>query len=200
MKDLLATTYDGTEFDPYGTKGTPETRHQYRYVGIDRTSECSVLCIRPNVPVALRGVHWFAPASGPFNTAVAMYANVTAMPAYLDTPTAVTTDSLYWNNRLVAGLADPQFFESYEPIQGYRLNTMAQGYQMLHETDAKLMALAKEGTVSLDAMDDAAVQAELAAANQALADSVQAQTRSLLGTVLDQRTVAMKNAFNMNDH
>ena len=127
VKDLLATTYDGTEFDPYGTKGTPETRHQYRYVGIDRTSECSVLCIRPNVPVALRGVHWFAPASGPFNTAVAMYANVTTMPAYLDTPTAVTTDSLYWNNRLVAGLADPQFFESYEPIQGYRLNTMAQG-------------------------------------------------------------------------
>ncbi len=200
VKDLLATTYDGTEYDPYGTKGTPETRHQYRYVGIDRTSECSVLCIRPNVPVALRSVHWFAPASGPFNTAVAMYANVTTMPAYLDTPTAVTTDSLYWNNRLVAGLADPQFFESYEPIQGYRLNTMAQGYQMLHETDAKLMALAKEGTVSLDAMDDAAVQAELAAANQALADSVQAQTRSLLGTVLDQRTVAMKNAFNMNDH
>lgn len=200
VKDLLATTYDGTEYDPYGTKGTPETRHQYRYVGIDRTSECSVLCIRPNVPVALRGVHWFAPASGPFNTAVAMYANVTTMPAYLDTPTAVTTDSLYWNNRLVAGLADPQFFESYEPIQGYRLNTMAQGYQMLHETDAKLMALAKEGTMSLDAMDDAAVQAELAAANQALADSVQAQTRSLLGTVLDQRTVAMKNAFNMNDH
>ena len=200
VKDLLATTYDGTEYDPYGTKGTPETRHQYRYVGIDRTSECSVLCIRPNVPVALRGVHWFAPASGPFNTAVAMYANVTTMPAYLDTPTAVTTDSLYWNNRLVAGLADPQFFESYEPIQGYRLNTMAQGYQMLHETDAKLMALAKEGTVSLDAMDDAAVQAELAAANQALADSVQAQTRSLLGTVLAQRTVGMKNAFNMNDH
>ncbi len=101
---------------------------------------------------------------------------------------------------LVAGLADPQFFESYEPIQGYRLNTMAQGYQMLHETDAKLMALAKEGTMNLDAMDDAAVQAELAAANQALADSVQAQTRSLLGTVLDQRTVTMKNAFNMNDH
>ena len=25
VKDLLATTYDGTEYDPYGTKGTPET-------------------------------------------------------------------------------------------------------------------------------------------------------------------------------
>ncbi len=113
------------------------------------------------------------------------------MPAYLDTPTSVTTDSLYWNNRLVAGLADPQFFESYEAIQGYRLNTMAQGYQMLHETDAKLMALAKEGKVNLEDMDDA---------NQALVDSVQAQTHDLLGTVLDQRTVTMKNAFNMNDH
>ena len=123
-----------------------------------------------------------------------------AMPAHLDTPTSVTTDSLYWNNRLVAGLADPQFFESYEAIQGYRLNTMAQGYQMLHETDAKLMALAKEGKVNLEDMDDATVQKELAAANQALVDSVQAQTHDLLGTVLDQRTVTMKNAFNMNDH
>ena len=141
VKDLLATTYDGTEYDPYGTKGTPETRHQYRYVGIDRTSECSILCIRPNAPKALRGVHWFAPASGPFNTAVALYANVKELPAYLDTPTEVTTDSLYWNNRLVAGLSDPQFFESYEAIQGYRLNTMAQGYQSLHETDAALEKL-----------------------------------------------------------
>ena len=200
VKDWLSTTYDGTEYDCYGTKGTPESRHQYRFIGIDRTSECSVLCIRPNAPKALRGVHWFAPASGPFNTAVAMYANVKEMPSFLDTPTAVTTDSLYWNNRLVAGLSDPQFFESYEAIQAYRLNTMAQGYQSLHETDAKLMQLAKDGKANLDDMDDACVLAELAKANQALSDTVQAQTQALLGTVLDQRTVEMKNAFNMNDH
>ncbi len=41
---------------------------------------------------------------------------------------------------------------------------------------------------------------QLADANQALMDKIQAQTQDLLGTVLDQRTVAMKNAFNMNDH
>ena len=41
---------------------------------------------------------------------------------------------------------------------------------------------------------------ELADANQALMDKIQAQTKDLLGSVLDQRTVAMKNAFNMNDH
>lgn len=200
MKDLLATTYDGTEYDPYGTKGTPATRHQYRYVGIDRTSECSILCIRKNAPAAVRGVHWFAPASGPFNTAVALYANVKELPAYLDTPTEVTTDSLYWNNRLVAGLADPQFFESYEAIQGYRLNTMAQGYQSLHETDALVAKLAAEGKADPENMDDPAIMEALTAANQTLVDSVQTQTRALLGTVLDQRTVTMKNAFNMNDH
>ena len=112
----------------------------------------------------------------------------------------MTTDSLYWDNRLVAGLADPQFFESYEAIQGYRLNTMAQGYQSLHETDAKLIQMAKEGKANLDDMDDAAVLAELASANEALIAKVQPQTRALLGAVLDQRTVTMKNAFNMNDH
>ena len=200
VKDLLATTYDGTEHDPYGTKGTPETRHQYRYVGIDRTSELSVLCIRGRHPKALQGVHWFAPASGPFNTAVAVYANVEKTPAYLDTPAQVTTDSLYWNNRLVAGLSDPQFFESYESIQAYRLNTVAQGYQSLRETDAKLQNLAQEGKVDLDSTDDPEVHRLLEEANQALSDKVQAQTRELLGTVLDQRTVGMKNSFNMNDH
>ena len=49
-------------------------------------------------------------------------------------------------------------------------------------------------------MDDAAVLAELASANEALIAKVQPQTRALLGAVLDQRTVTMKNAFNMNDH
>ena len=49
-------------------------------------------------------------------------------------------------------------------------------------------------------MDDPTVIAELERANQTLVDSVQTQTRALLGTVLDQRTVTMKNAFNMNDH
>ena len=49
-------------------------------------------------------------------------------------------------------------------------------------------------------MDDPTVIAELERANQALVDSVQTQTRALLGTVLDQRTVTMKNAINMNDH
>ena len=66
----------------------------------------------------------------------------------------MTTDSLYWNNRLLAGLSDPQFFESYEAIQGYRLNTMAQGYQSLRETDAALEKLAAEGKANLDDMDD----------------------------------------------
>ena len=101
-----------------------------------------------------------------------------ALPPCLVTSTEVTTDSLYWNNRLVAGLSDPQFFESYEAIQGYRLNTMAQGYQSLHETDAALEKLAAEGKANLDDMDDPAVIAELEHANQALVDSVDADPRS----------------------
>lgn len=200
VKDLLATTYDGTEFDCYGTKGTEQTRHQYRYIGIDRTSECSVLCIRPNVPKALQGVHWFAPASGPYTTACAMYSNVTKMPDYLDTPKSVTTDSLYWTSRLVAGLGDPQFFESYETIHAYQLNTIAQGYQSLHETDKKLIAMAKDGKADLDDMDDQSVQKVLEEANQALIDLIKPQALACLGEVLDQRTIEQKNSFNMNDH
>ena len=64
----------------------------------------------------------------------------------------------------------------------------------------EITTLAAEGKANLDDMDDPTVIAELERANQALVDSVQTQTRALLGTVLDQRTVTMKNAFNMNDH
>ena len=121
------------------------------------------------------------------------------LPAYLDTPTEVTTDSLYWNNRLVAGLADPQFFESYEPSRlppehhGPRLPVAARDRRAGCEAR-------RRGQGEPDDMDDPTVIAELERANQALVDSVQTQTRALLGTVLDQRTVTMKNAFNMNDH
>ena len=78
--------------------------------------------------------------------------------------------------------------------------TSALDPEMVGEVLDVMKKLAAEGKANLDDMDDPTVIAELERANQALVDSVQTQTRALLGTVLDQRTVTMKNAFNMNDH
>lgn len=196
VKNILSSTYDGTEFDPYGFTGTEETRSRYRPIGINRTCECSILQIRPYAPKALRGVQWVAFGSGPFNTSIAMYSNVHGVPDYLNTRLRVNTDDFYWTNRLVAALADHDYFANMEPISGYQQATLADGYASLRETDA---AVAKSGA-NTDDMNDQAVIDALEKANQELVDKVKAGNDKLLGEVLFQRSLVMKNAFGASDH
>lgn len=192
VKNLLSSTYEGTEYNPYGRQGTDESRRRFRDIGINRTCECSILQIRPYAPKAAQGVQWVAFGSGPFNTSIAMYSNVDSIPAYLDTPMKVSTDSFYWTNRLVAGLADPEYFDNMESISAYQQSTLAEGYQSLRETDA---------TIAADAsMDDPAVHKALEAANEALVTKVQKANDDLLGSVLFVRSLNMKNAFGASDH
>lgn len=200
VKNLLSSTYDGTIYDPYGLQGTAESRSRFREIGINRTSECSILQIRPYAPKAARGVQWVAFGSGPFNTAIALFSNVRKVPAYLDTPMRVTTDSFYWTDRLVAGLADPEFFDNMEAISGYQQQTLADGYASLSSTDAALARLASEKGANLDDMDDSTVIDALEAANQQLTDKVKAGNDALLSSVLFTRSLKMKNAFGASDH
>ena len=115
-----------TIYDPYGLQGTDESRNRFRDIGINRTCECCILQVRPYAPAACRSVQWTAFGSGPFNTAIALYANVKAVPAYLDTPEKVRTDSFYWTNRLVAALADPEYEPLWETDQTWRNPVSAQ--------------------------------------------------------------------------
>ena len=200
VKNVLSSTYDGTIYDPYGLQGTDESRNRFRDIGINRTCECCILQVRPYAPAACRSVQWTAFGSGPFNTAIALYANVKAVPAYLDTPEKVRTDSFYWTNRLVAALADPEYFENFEALSSYQQQTLAAGYASLRETDAALEQLAKEGKADLSAMDDAAAIKVMEEANQALCDLVQEANDDLLATTLFNRSLAMRNAFGSNDH
>lgn len=197
VKNILSSTYDGTVYDPYGLQGTAESRHRFRDIGINRTCECSVLQIRPNAPAAARGVQWVAFGSGPFNTAIAMFANVRKVPAYLATdPDAVTTDSFYWTDRLVAALADPEYFDNMEAISGYQQQTMALGYRNLAKVDALLAGSGLNGT---DMDDEAAIKA-LETANEELVTQVKAQNDDLLASTLFVRSLHMRNAFGASDH
>ncbi|MCI9129662.1 MAG: C69 family dipeptidase [Eggerthellaceae bacterium] len=189
VKDILSSTYDGTPYDPYGKQGTDESRKRFRDIGINRTCECSVLQIRPNAPEASRAVQWTAFGSGPFNTAIAMFTNVEKIPQYLDTPMNVSTDSFYWTNRMVAAMADPEYFDNMEAISGYQQNTMAQGYASLAEMDAKVSG-----------MSDADAKKALEEANESLVAKVKEQNDALLGSVLFTRSLNMKNAFGASDH
>ncbi len=200
VKNILSSTYDGTIYDPYGLQGTDESRNRFRDIGINRTSECSILQIRPYAPVATRGVQWVAFGSGPFNTAIALFSNVKAIPAYLDTPARVSTDSFYWTDRLVAALADHDYFDNMEAISGYQQSTLADGYASLRETDEAVAELAGEAGANADDIDDAQVIAALEKANAGLVDKVKAANDQLLSTVLFNRSLKMRNAFGASDH
>lgn len=199
-KNLLSTTYDGTEYDCYGSLGTPESRHYFRNIGINRTCECSVLQIRPYAPRALRGVQWVAFGSGPFNTAIAIFANVGTIPAYLTTSEHITTESFYWTDRLVAALADPEFFDNFEAIESYQQQTISAGYASLRTTDEKAASLAAAGAADPEKMDDPTIVSALESANEQLCELVKKANEQLLSSVLFERSLKMKNAFGASDH
>ncbi|WP_143803018.1 C69 family dipeptidase, partial [Oenococcus oeni] len=92
IKYVLSGHYQDTVYDPYGTSGTEAEKHMFRPIGINRTSELSVLQIRPNKPKGNQAVQWIAFGSMPFNTLVPFYTNVEDTPSYLrDTTNRVSS-------------------------------------------------------------------------------------------------------------
>lgn len=190
VKDVLSSHYQGTPFDPYGSKGDAASRRRYRSIGINRTSQLAVLQLRPYAPEAWRAVQWIAFGSNPFNALVPFYANVDALPEYVDNTTArVTSESFYWANRLIAALADARFHENASAVGSYQEEVAALGHQMLHETDAECAAHAPEEVPAL-----------LEKANDALAVALKEKTEALLGKVLYTTSCAMRNGFAMSDN
>lgn len=190
VKYVLSAHYQGTPFDPYGRRGTDATRGAYRPIGINRNGQLAVLQIRPYCDHAHACVQWMAFGSNPFNALVPLYANVHAMPAYLEnTPAVVTTDSFYWANRLIGALADARFHDNSAHIERYREKVGAAGHRMLRETDAEVAGLAPEE-----------VPAALERANARMAELLRRETDDLLGKVLHTTSLAMRNAFSMSDN
>lgn len=188
VKNMLSTTYDGTKYDCYGKKGTPATRDMYREIGINRTSQCCLLQIRPYAAEKAKGVHWLSYASNPFNTTLALFASVKSFPEYLATDADnVSTDSLYWQTRIIAAMADCEYFDNLEPLSNYKQVTMAKGYEHLKQADERLA----------NGEDADKVLTEL---NDELVSFVKRQTGELLKTVLYTRSYYMHNAFGASDH
>lgn len=200
VKNVLSSTYDGTVYDCYGVKGTKATRHEFRDIGINRTSELSILNIRPHAPKACRSVQWYACGSNPFNTCIAVYTNVHHLPEYLSgTTERVTTDSFYWENRIVAALADPEFFQNLVPLYEYQLDTLAKGYAALHAADQAVEKAWHETGANGEDMNDEQIISILEASNAKLTGEIRAMNDQLLSSVLFERSLNMKNAFGASD-
>jgi len=188
---LLSSHFEGTPYDPYGTTGTPESRHRYRPIGVNRTGHMVAIQIRPYVSAANRTVMWVSFGSGPFTAAAPFYANVNDTPAYLrDTTPEVSTGNLYWTNRLIAVVADAHWYETNRFIEGYAEGVRAFGHQLVERTDASLAA---GGEVAHD------VPTVLEQANDDMADYLREHTTKLLNDVLYTSSNLMHNSFAMSD-
>ncbi len=143
---LMASHFEDTPYDPYGTLGTDETRHRYRPIGINRTGQMGLLQIRPYEPEVNRSVMWLQYGSGPFTTLTPFYTNVRDTPAYLrDTGAEVSTDSFYWTSRIIAALADPHYVSNSNAIEHYRENVMSHGHTHIARVDAALRGATSAG-------------------------------------------------------
>ena len=189
VKRVLDSHYQNTEYDPYGALGDEATRSHFRVIGINRTCETSAVEIRGDAPEALRAVDWVAMGSGPFNTFIPVYANVDAAPKYLATAPNVNCEQNYWQVRLIAAMADPEFYSNVSGLMEYQQATLGAGIAHVRKTDA-----------GFDAVDDKDAEAYLAKVNDEICATVNEATQKLLAEVLFTRSMHMKNAFNMQDH
>ncbi len=136
VKFIESSHYQNTPYDVYGT-GTEAQKKQFRPIGINRNQELHILQIRPDVPDALKGVHWLAFGPNTFNAVVPFYANVEDTPAaYRDTTTEFDPANMYWLTYLLATFGDYDFdlFQDQEDL--FEENSVAQCRKLQHEADA----------------------------------------------------------------
>nr|WP_307890867.1 C69 family dipeptidase [Acidipropionibacterium jensenii] len=204
IKYVLSLHYQGTRYDPYSALGTEAQRHLLRPIGINRHSELSILQVRPYRPESSRSLQWVAFASNPFNTLVPLYTNVDRTPDYLANTTGrVSTDSLYWAQRLIAALADGHFNEIIPEIERYQERTLAAGHAGVRVTDAALAASAGSGDRENPATghaDQDHIRRVLEDANETITEQLRAETDALLGKVLVIASNLMTNRFSRSDN
>ena len=188
---LMGAHFEGTPYDPYGTLGTPESRHRYRPIGINRTGHMVAMQIRPYAPAESRSIMWISYGSGPFTAATPFYANVNDTPAYLrDTTPEVSTGNLYWTNRLIAALADAHFYETSNAVAAFAESARVFGHRLVERADRAQRSGQDAGE---------SVIARLEAANTEMAEYLRKHATKLLNDVLYTSSNLMHNGFAMSD-
>jgi dipeptidase len=197
IRYLLASHYQGTVYDPYGTQGDERTRGMFRPIGINRNSQLAVLQIRSDQPESCRSLQWIAYGSNAFNTLVPFFSNVDGTPEYLESTGArVTTENFYWANRIIAGLCDHSYAGTANAVESYRQKTGSQGHRIVAATDEQVARLGASDTSTANGE----VRGILEAANQAIAEELKKETDALLNGVLFTVSMGMRNGFRMSDN
>lgn len=190
IKHVLSSHYQGTPFDPYGDKGTPEDKARFRTIGINRTNHLCIIQIRPYAPDGARSIQWTAYGSNPFNTLAPLYTNVFDIPEYFKNTTGTpSTENFYWANRIIGALADGAYKATSGTTERYQLDTLSKAHAFVSRTDAQIGDLSPEQARPI-----------LTNAVNEFAAMLKRDTDAYLGEVLYTASMRMHNAFGMSDN
>ena len=182
---MLAGHFQGTEYDPYGRENI--NRGKYRPIGINRTGVTSICQIRSGMPAEIRGIEWICYGSTTFSCWVPIYPNVTKIPDYLSKVTLdVSTDNLYWADRLIGAMADKNFAHCSQNIERYQYAVNIEARKIIREYDKKMI---ESGDLTL---------AE--EANRKLCDMAKEETQKALNKITETSSICMKNSSNLADN
>ena len=143
--------------------------------------------IRGYLPYEIKSVEWIAPGCCAFNAFIPQYSNTEDSPKYLkDVNGDVNTENFYWNNRLIAALADQHYNEAMVWIDRYQNKMAAKGHEFINKFDKEF----KEGKNEKGFLEKA---------NEEIAEFVKKETTDVLGKVLYTASLQMKNAYSRSD-
>ncbi len=188
VKNVLSSHFEGTPYDPYGDHGDSSYRGKYRPIGINRNNFISLTQLRPYQPEEIMAIQWIAMGSNVFNAFIPFYANVEDTPEYLkNTDARVSTENFYWANRLLGALADARYGAAGVLVERYQNKVHAEGQRLLREMDKGFISKKESTRVYLEQC------------NSELAKMAAKETDAVLGKVLYEVSMKMKNAFSRSD-
>ena len=186
IKYILSSYYQGTPYNPYQKADNPK-KGIYRPIGISRTGVMAILQIRDYVVDELKSIEWICFGANPFNSHLALYANVSKMPEYVSNVTLdVDTNNFYWSNRLIGALADPNYGSCIQIIERYQMAIGSLGHQLINKFDKKFME-----TKDIKVLEEA---------NEELCKEAKKITQDTLNKVLYQASLAMKCGYSRSDN
>lgn len=181
---IFSSHYQGTPYNPYDKHS--EVAGKYRPIGVPNTNISGIQVIRPYMPEANQAVQWLTMGGSSFEACFPVYTNVDSFPEYISvTPETVTTDSMYWQGRLIAALTDAHHSSAIVFDERYQKAVSNNSRRIMAEYDARIMA-----------GESADILAE---ANEKLLESLKKESDKVLDILLRNASEHMKIKYNRGD-
>ena len=185
VRYLLGSFYQGTPYNPYDNNAPHKGK--YRTIGVPNSDVCGIMQIRGDLPEAIRGVEWFSMGGSGFTCCFPFYAGVDELPAYIsETTDKVSTDTMYWQSRLIAALTDAHYGSAIVLDERYRNAVMNKSRSILNEYDAKIR--------------DGADVSVLKEANKKITEMLKEESDKALRNVLQNASEHMKIRYHRGDN